>query len=52
MNERPIMLETNKDKVLYAMQQIQLEGLKEIDRICRKHDIKYSLGGRFLSWTS
>ena len=36
---------TTKDKTLNALQQIQLEGLKEIDRICRKHNIKYSLGG-------
>ena len=39
------IIRTGRDKSLYALQQIQLEGLKEIDRICRKHDIKYSLGG-------
>ena len=39
------MLITNRDKSLRALQLIQLEGLKELDRICRKHDIKYSLGG-------
>ncbi len=38
-------LKTNSDKVLRALQEIQLEGLKELDRICRKHNIKYSLGG-------
>ncbi len=36
---------TGRDKTLKALQNIELEGLKEIDRICRKHDIKYSLGG-------
>lgn len=36
---------TNRDKALQAMQKIELEGLAEIDRICRKYDIKYSLGG-------
>lgn len=36
---------TNKDKVLRALQLTQLEGLKEIDRICRKHGIEYSLDG-------
>ena len=38
-------MKTNRDKALRALQLIQLEGLKELDRICRKHDIKYSLGG-------
>ena len=38
-------VETNGDKSLRALQLLQLEGLKEIDRICRKHNIKYSLGG-------
>ncbi len=38
-------VETNRDKSLRALQLLQLEGLKEIDRICRKHNIKYSLGG-------
>lgn len=36
---------TGRDKTLKVLQQLQLEGLKEIDRICRKHNIKYSLGG-------
>ncbi len=40
-----LQLLTSRDKTLNALQQIQLEGLKEIDRICRKYDIKYSLGG-------
>ena len=38
-------LNTKKDKTLRALQKTELEALKEIDRICRKHDIKYSLGG-------
>ena len=33
------------DKVLRALQLTQLEALKEFDKICRKHNIKYSLGG-------
>ena len=36
---------TVRDKSLRALQLMELEGLKELDRICRKHDIKYSLGG-------
>lgn len=36
---------TGTDKTLRALQMIELEGLKELDRICRKHNIKYSLGG-------
>lgn len=40
----PLMI-TSRDKAQKAMHDIQLEGLQEIDRICRKHDIKYSLGG-------
>ena len=40
----PLMI-TSRDKALKALQDVQLEGLKEIDRICRKHDIHYSLGG-------
>lgn len=36
---------TNRDKTLKALQSVELEGLKEIDRICRKYNIKYSLGG-------
>lgn len=36
---------TNADRVLNAMQNIELDILKEFDRICRKHEIKYSLGG-------
>lgn len=42
--ELPLMI-TSRDKAHKTMQDILLEGLKEIDRICRKHDIKYSLGG-------
>ena len=38
-------IKTNRDKTLNALQKIELEGLKEIDRICRKYNIKYSLGG-------
>ena len=40
----PLMI-TSRDKALKTMQDIQLEGLKEIDRICRKHNINYTLGG-------
>ena len=40
-----LVKQTNRDKCLRTLQLLQLEGLKEIDRICRKHDIKYSLGG-------
>ena len=36
---------TNKDKVRYALTRLQLSILDEIDRICRKHNIKYTLGG-------
>lgn len=36
---------TKRDKCLRALQLMELEMLKEFDRICRKHDIKYSLGG-------
>lgn len=36
---------TSKDKVLRALQLVELEGLMEIDRICRKFGIEYSLGG-------
>ena len=36
---------TSRDKALKAVQKVQLEGLMEIDRICRKHGISYSLGG-------
>lgn len=42
--ELPLII-TERDKAHKAMQDILLEGLIEIDRICRKHDIKYSLGG-------
>ena len=38
-------LKTERDKSLRALQLMELEILKEFDRICRKHDIKYSLGG-------
>ena len=36
---------TGKDKVLNALKLIQLNALEEIDRICKKHDITYSLSG-------
>ena len=35
----PILI-TSRDKTLRAMQEILLEGLKEIDRICRKRSRK------------
>lgn len=40
----PLMI-TSRDKALKALQDVQLEGLKEVDRICRMHSIDYSLGG-------
>lgn len=40
----PFLL-TDRDKVLRALQLVELEGLMEIDRICRKYGIEYSLGG-------
>lgn len=40
----PLMI-TSRDRALRTMQEIELEGLKEIDRICRKHGIEYSLSG-------
>ncbi|WP_294468781.1 LicD family protein [uncultured Anaerofustis sp.] len=36
---------SKKDQVLNVIRKIQLEALAEIDRICRKHNINYSLGG-------
>ena len=36
---------TNRDIALDTMQYIELELLNELDRICRKYNIKYSLGG-------
>lgn len=43
MDER--LIRTDADKALATMQSIELVGLQELDRICRKHNIKYSLGG-------
>jgi len=40
-----IFNKTERDRSLRALQLMELEGIKEFDRICRKHDIKYSLGG-------
>lgn len=45
MEEKSQYLETNKDKVLHAVQDIELKALAEIDRICRKHNINYTLSG-------
>ena len=36
---------SKRDQVLSVIRKIQLEALEEIDRICRKYDIKYNLGG-------
>ena len=44
MEDKPWII-TNKDKALRALQMTELEGLQEIDRICRKYDIHYSLSG-------
>lgn len=38
-------ISTNRDKILRALQEMELELLKELDRICRKNNIEYSLGG-------
>lgn len=38
-------LKTNKDKVLNGLKIIQFNALKEIDRICKKYNITYSLSG-------
>lgn len=36
---------TNRDKILNTLQKMELELLQELDRICRKNNIEYSLGG-------
>ena len=36
---------TTKDKTLHLVQELETGALVELDRICRKHDIDYSLGG-------
>ena len=36
---------TRRDKSLRVLQLMELDILKEFDRICRKHNIKYSIGG-------
>lgn len=38
-------LQTPEDKIIASLQDIQLQGLLEIDRVCRKHNIKYSISG-------
>lgn len=38
-------IKTNKDRVLNGLKIIQFNALKEIDRICKKYDITYSLSG-------
>lgn len=40
-----VFLNTTADKVLRTLQLVQLECLQEVDRICRKYDIEYTLGG-------
>ncbi len=40
-----MQLPNTHDGRLDAIQQIQLAYLLEVDRICRKHNIKYFLGG-------
>ena len=36
---------SKRDQILSVVKKIQMQGLLELDRICRKHDIKYSLSG-------
>ena len=36
---------TTKDRCLRALQDLELEILMELDRVCRKHGIEYTLGG-------
>lgn len=38
-------LKTTKDKTLRLLQELETGALVELDRICRKHNIEYSLGG-------
>lgn len=40
-----VFLNTTADKVLRTLQLVQLDCVEEIDRICRKYGIEYSLGG-------
>jgi hypothetical protein len=40
-----LFLTTTKDKTLRLLQELETGALVEIDRICRKHCIEYSLGG-------
>ncbi len=42
---RGLQLPNTHDGRLHAIQQMQLAYLLEVDRICRKHHIKYFLGG-------
>jgi lipopolysaccharide cholinephosphotransferase len=43
--DRVFMFSDSYDGKLSAVQSVLLGFLKEVDRICRKHDIKYFLGG-------
>ena len=36
---------SKRDQVLEIVKNVQMQGLVEIDRICRKYDIRYSLSG-------
>ena len=40
-----LFLTTTKDKALRLVQELETGALVELDRICRKHNIEYSLGG-------
>ena len=44
-SDRVFMFSDSYDGKLSAVQSVLLGFLKEVDRICRKHDIKYFLGG-------
>ena len=43
--EENLFLNTTKDKTLRLVQELETSALVELDRICRKHNIEYSLGG-------
>ena len=44
-NTDNLFLKTTKDKTLRLLQELETGALVELDRICRKHGIDYSIGG-------
>ena len=38
-------IKTSTDKILHAVKQLELQILEEVDRICRKNNIEYSISG-------